>query len=59
MGKLKNMELEVSDLAIWIADLPLVGLEYLAAVLVENRASEAKTLFVSLEENLKRLGHIK
>lgn len=55
MGKFKNLELEVSDLAVWIADLPLTGLEYLGAVLAENREDVAQTLLVSLEVNLERV----
>jgi len=49
MGKMKDFELRISDLALEIDSIGHYGIGYLAGVLVERRLATAKALYAALE----------
>lgn len=52
MGKMKDLAITISDIAIEISELDSESIEYLAAVLAERRAGKAQELLAALQVNL-------
>lgn len=55
MARMKELDLQVSEIVLELAEMPIFGIEHLGAVLAERKPGTAKMLLAALQLNFERL----